>query len=137
MVEQYVAGREVTGCVLGNGALEALPLVEIRPRQEHLFFDYEAKYTPGATEEICPAPLPEARTEEAQACAKKAHSALMCEVWSRTDMILQDEKIVVLETNTIPGMTETSLVPLAARAAGMSLSDLLDRLIDLSLQERR
>ena len=135
MVEQYIKGREVTGCVLGNSVLEALPLVEIRPRQEHLFFDYEAKYTPGATEEICPAPLPEDRTEEAQACAKKAHNALMCEVWSRTDMILQDEKIFVLETNTIPGMTETSLVPLAARAAGMSLSNLLDRLIDLSLEK--
>lgn len=137
MVEQYIKGREVTGCVLGNSSLEALPLVEIRPRREHAFFDYEAKYTPGATEEICPAPLPEIRTREAQSCAEKAHNSLMCEVWSRTDMILQGGKIFVLETNTIPGMTETSLVPLAARAAGMSLSSLLNRLIHLSLEKLR
>jgi len=137
MVEQYIQGQEVTGCVLGNRSLEALPLVEIRPQKDHSFFDYEAKYTPGATDEICPAPISKTMTEAAQSCAKRAHRALMCEVWSRTDMILQGEKIFVLETNTIPGMTETSLVPLAARAAGMSLSALLDRLIKLSLEKTR
>ena len=137
MVEQYVEGTEVTGCILGNASLTALPLVEIRPTTGHTFFDYDAKYTPGATEEICPAPLSKDLTRRAQACAMAAHSALMCEVWSRTDMILQDEKIFVLETNTIPGMTQTSLVPQAAQAAGMSLSDLVDRLIALSLEKTR
>ena len=135
MVEQYIKGTEVTGCVLGNTSLTALPLVEIRPSAEYTFFDYEAKYTPGATEEICPAPLSNDQTQKAQACAKAAHGALMCDAWSRTDMILKDEKIFVLETNTIPGMTQISLVPRAAKAAGMSLSDLVDRLIHLSLEK--
>ena len=98
------------------------------------FFDYEAKYTPGATKEICPAPLPQEQTKKAQSCAKTAHKALKCKVWSRTDMIIQEGEIFMLETNTIPGMTETSLVPLAAKAAGLSLSQLLDKLIELSLE---
>jgi len=134
MVEKYIEGREVTCAVLGNRNLEALPLVEILPSTGYPFFDYEAKYTPGATREICPAPLSEDLTGKAQSSAKIAHKALQCRVWSRTDMMVQGEKIYVLETNTIPGMTETSLVPLAARTAGLSFSQLLDRLIDLSLQ---
>lgn len=134
LVERYIKGRELTCAVLGNKNLEALPLVEIVPNPEYAFFDYEAKYRPGATKEICPAPLPEEQTRKVQSCGKKAHTALGCRVWSRTDMIVQGEDVYVLETNTIPGMTETSLVPLAARTAGLSLSDLLDRLIELSLE---
>jgi D-alanine-D-alanine ligase len=134
LVERYVKGREVTCAVLGNKDLEALPLVEIIPNPEYAFFDYEAKYKPGATKEVCPAPLPEEQTEKAQSFAKRAHMALGCRVWSRTDMIIQGEDVYVLETNTIPGMTETSLVPLAAKTAGLSLSELLDRLIELSLE---
>jgi D-alanine-D-alanine ligase len=134
MVEKYVKGRELTCAILGNRDLEALPLVEIVPNPQYRFFDYEAKYTPGATKEICPALIPKEETEKGQYCAKVAHRALECEVWSRTDMILQEDKIYVLETNTIPGMTETSLVPLAAKAAGMSLTQLLDRMIELSLE---
>jgi D-alanine-D-alanine ligase len=135
MVEQFVKGRELTCCVIGNRDLEALPLVEIIPDAAYTFFDYEAKYTPGATREICPAPVAEALGEKARSCAKRAHEALKCRVWSRSDMILKGEKVYVLETNTIPGMTETSLVPLSARTAGMSLSQFLDRLIALSLEE--
>jgi len=73
--------------------------------------------------------------ERAGEWAKAAHRALGCRVWSRSDMIIREETLYLLETNTIPGMTETSLFPLAARAAGMSLSDLLDRMVDLSLEE--
>ncbi len=134
LVERYIKGREVTCAVLGNKSLQALPLIEIVPNPEYAFFDYEAKYKPGATREICPAPLSEEQTKEAQAYAKRAHEALGCQVWSRTDMMVQGEDIYVLETNTIPGMTETSLVPLAAKTAGLSLSELLDRLIQLSLE---
>jgi D-alanine-D-alanine ligase len=134
LVERYVKGREVTCAVLGNKGLEALPLIEIVPNPEYAFFDYEAKYKPGATKEICPAPLSDEQTETAQSCAKRAHQALGCRVWSRTDMIVQGEDVYVLETNTIPGMTETSLVPLAAKTAGLSLSELLDRLLELSLE---
>jgi len=133
MAEEYLDGREITCCVLGNEVLETLPVVEIVPDISYKFFDYEAKYKPGATNEICPAPIAPSLAEEAASCAKKAHKALKCSVWSRSDMIIRDETLYLLETNTIPGMTETSLFPLAARAAGMTLSDLLDRLISLSL----
>jgi len=135
MVEAYVAGREITCCILGNQVLEALPVVEIVPTDGYAFFDYEAKYTAGATNEICPAPIPSALAEQAKSDAKIAHTALGCRVWSRSDMIIRDGSLYLLETNTIPGMTETSLFPLAARAAGMTLSDLLDRMVSLSLEE--
>jgi len=134
MIEQYVKGMEITCCVIGNRTLDAMPLIEIVPNSDYLFFDYDAKYTPGATREICPARLPESQTQRVQSCAKKAHKVLKCEVWSRTDMIIQGDKIYLLETNTIPGMTENSLVPLAAKAAGMSLSQLVDKLVELSLE---
>jgi D-alanine-D-alanine ligase len=134
MVERFVQGREFTCCVLGNTVLQTLPIVEIIPNPEYPFFDYNAKYTPGASREICPAAISEEEKREMEFCAKEAHRVLRCRVWSRTDMILQDRKVFILETNTIPGMTGTSLVPLAARAAGMSMTDLLDRLIEFSLE---
>lgn len=137
MSEEYLDGREITCCVLGNQVLETLPVVEIVPNPSYSFFDFEAKYKPGATNEICPAPIAPALAEEASSCAKKAHRALNCSVWSRSDMIIRDETLYLLETNTIPGMTETSLFPLAAREAGMTISDLLDRLISLSLEHYR
>jgi D-alanine-D-alanine ligase len=135
MVEAYIGGTEITCCIVGNQSLEALPLVEIVPTDAYAFFDYNAKYTPGATREICPAPVAPDLAEAAGQCAKTAHRALGCRVWSRSDMIIRDETLYILETNTIPGMTETSLFPLAARAAGMSLSDLLDKMISLSLED--
>jgi D-alanine-D-alanine ligase len=133
LIERYLRGREVTCCVIGNQDLEALPLIEIVPNPEYAFFDYRAKYTAGATNEICPAPTTKRETVKAQACAKKAHRVLQCRGWSRTDMIIHDREVYVLETNTIPGMTETSLVPRAARAAGFTFSQFLDKLIRLSL----
>ena len=133
MVEEYIEGREVSCCILGNEVLEPLPVVEIIPDASYAFFDYEAKYKPGATREICPARISAALEEEVFSCAIRAHQALKCRVWSRTDMIIRDKKPYLLETNTIPGMTENSLFPLAARKAGLSLSELLDRLIALSL----
>jgi D-alanine-D-alanine ligase len=132
LIEEYIDGRELTCCVLGNDVLETLPLIEIIPKKGK-FFDYEAKYTTGATAEICPAEVEESLTRKASSCGARAHGALGCSVWSRTDMILRRDSVYVLETNTIPGMTENSLFPLAARAGGMSFSDLLDRLICLSL----
>jgi len=134
LIEEYIAGREITGGVLGNKELLALPIVEIIPQGEHIFFDYDAKYIPGATKEICPAPLPEELIEKAKQCAITAHKALGCKGYSRTDMILKNKDIYVLETNTIPGMTETSLFPLAAKAMGMSFLELLERLIELALE---
>lgn len=134
LVEEYIDGREVTCCVLGNRDLEALPLVEIVPKTPYRFFDYEAKYTSGATDEICPARVPPDLAEAVQASARSAHRALQCRVWSRTDVIIRNGNLYLLETNTIPGMTANSLFPLAARQAGMSLEALVERLVELSLE---
>ena len=135
LVEEYLAGSEVTCCVLGRRELEVLPLIEIRPGPSYPFFTYEAKYEPGASEEICPAPLDQDTWERVVDMGKAAHRALRCRVWSRTDMIISDNRIAVLETNTIPGMTPNSLFPKAAKAAGISLSDLVDKLVQLALEE--
>ena len=136
MIEKFIEGREVTCCVLGNRQLETLPIIEILLRERYRFFDYEAKYTAGETEEICPAQLSEKIADQVKNAAIKAHQALGCEIWSRTDMIIHHETVTLLETNTIPGMTENSLFPLAARTAGISFPQLLDRLIRLSFEKK-
>jgi D-alanine-D-alanine ligase len=134
MVEEFISGREITGGVIGNSELTALPLVEIIPGDQYEFFDYEAKYKPGASREICPADLEEAITVRAQNYALSAHRALELRGYSRTDMIVNGDDIYVLETNTIPGMTPTSLLPQGAAAAGLDFPALLDRLIKLALE---
>ena len=134
MVEEFISGREITGGVIGNDELTPLPLVEIIPGEQYEFFDYEAKYQPGATTEICPANLEESLTTRAQNYALAAHRALQLRGYSRTDMIVSGNDIYVLETNTIPGMTPTSLLPQAAAAAGLDFSALLDRLLELALE---
>ena len=135
LVEKFIAGVEITGGVLGNDSLQALPLIEIVPGAGHEFFDYSAKYTPGASQEICPARLSPELTAKVQDYALRAHQALCCRGYSRTDMIVSDDEVVVLETNTIPGMTQTSLFPQAAAVAGMPFPKLLDRLIELALEK--
>lgn len=135
LVEEHLDGTEITCCVMGNRILETLPLIEIVPDKRYDFFDYEAKYKAGASREICPAGIPDETAAEAANLAKKAHEALGCRVWSRTDMIVRDGLVYLLETNTLPGMTQNSLFPLAARTAGLTMSGLLDRLIAYA-QER-
>lgn len=135
LLEEYIKGREITAGVLGNQSLQALPIVEIIPSESYEFFNYEAKYKEKATREICPADLPESIAKLAQEYALRAHRALNLRGYSRTDMVLRGKDVVLLETNTIPGMTQTSLLPLAAKAAGMDFSALLDRLIDLALEK--
>ena len=134
LLEEYLEGREITCGVLGNIELQVLPLVEIIPSEQFVFFDFEAKYQEGASEEICPADLDPEITRRAQDYGVRAHRALGLRGYSRTDMILRGNELFLLETNTIPGMTQTSLLPLAARAAGMEFSALLDRLISLALE---
>ncbi|MGB5424801.1 MAG: D-alanine--D-alanine ligase [Desulfobacterales bacterium] len=136
LVEAYIDGIEITGGVLGNSDPEALPLIEIIPDKNHEFFDYEAKYTAGVTQEICPARIDAALTEKARTYAVMAHEVLGCRGYSRTDLMLKGRDLFVLETNTIPGMTATSLFPQAAAAAGLPFGQLLDRLIELSLEGR-
>jgi len=134
MVEEFVAGREITVGILGNDELMALPLVEVIPDAKYDFFDYEAKYTPGASREVCPAEVTDQIRKKAQEYGRIAHRALHLRGYSRTDMIIRGGDIFVLETNTIPGMTPTSLLPQAAAAAGIDFPDLLDRLLQLALE---
>lgn len=135
MVERYIAGRELTVGVLGNQAPEALPVIEIVPGESYSFFDYEAKYQPGATEEICPAKIPDDITRKAQEYGVRAHKTLRLKGYSRTDMILsEDGSLYLLETNTIPGMTSTSLMPQAAAAHGLEFGVFLERLIELGME---
>ena len=134
MVEAFLKGRELTAGVLGNSELTALPLIEIIPDSRFDFFNYEAKYQPGATREVCPAPVSETVRARAQDYAVRAHRSLQLRGYSRTDMILVGEELYLLETNTIPGMTPTSLLPQAAAEAGLPFAALLDRLIELALE---
>ncbi|KPJ53794.1 hypothetical protein AMJ39_03115 [candidate division TA06 bacterium DG_24] len=139
LVEEYLQGDEVTCAVLGNEAGKdpiALPPTQIVPKTSQ-YFDYEAKYTPGATEEITPARISERLIAEVQKTAVTVHQLLGCEGMSRADTIVAGEKVYVLETNTIPGMTEISLYPMAARAMGMTFPALLDRIIELAFERVR
>ncbi len=137
MVEKYISGRELTVGVVGNNDLQALPLIEIVPGEEFSFFDYDAKYKPGATKEICPARVSDKITKLAQRYAVAAHKALRLRGYSRTDMILApDDALYLLETNTIPGMTATSLMPQAAAAHGWPFPQFLERLVALGMEGR-
>ncbi len=124
MVERFVPGRELTVGVLEG---QALTVGEIIPRHE--LFDYECKYTPGMSEEIFPADLPEAVTEECRRLGLLAHEALKLGGYSRVDFRLTpDGELFCLEVNTLPGMTATSLLPQSARAAGIEFPDLCERI---------
>ncbi|MBV9390950.1 MAG: D-alanine--D-alanine ligase [Verrucomicrobia bacterium] len=133
LVEQFIPGRELTVGVLGT---KALPVIEIRP--EGGFYSYENKYTwtgtGGFTEHLCPARLNVHETRLIQETALAAHRSLDLSVYSRVDIILANDGIpYVLEVNTIPGMTETSLLPEAAAAMGMSMSKLCEEIVRLSI----
>lgn len=133
VIEAFIPGRELTVAVLGN---EALPVVEIRPRSGH--YDYEAKYTSGMSEYFCPADLPEAVAAKVRDLGLRAARALGCRGVSRVDFRLgPGDAPYCLEVNTIPGMTPTSLVPMAAKACGMSYDQLVGRMIELALDDWR
>jgi D-alanine-D-alanine ligase len=134
LVEEYVTGVEITAGVLGNEEPEVLPLIEIVTPEG--FYDYHAKYATGGSTHIIPARISEAAAERARDYAVRCHTALGCRGMSRTDMIVRGDESVVLEINTIPGMTPTSLLPDAARAAGISFETLLDRLIGYAMDGR-
>ena len=130
LIEEFIAGREVTVGVLGE---MPLPIVEMRPSRP--FFDYTAKYTAGATEYLVPAPLPPGIAAAVQSAGLRAHRALGCRHLSRTDLIVSPERgPVVLEVNTIPGLTPLSLVPKAAACAQVSYEELCERIVMLALQ---
>lgn len=132
LLEEFVRGREVTVGVVGQ---EPLPVVEIKPREP--FFDYTAKYTPGRTDYVVPAPLDARATRDVQAAGRRAHEALGCRHFSRVDLIVRDSgEPVVLEVNTIPGLTATSLLPKAAACVGCSYDELCERLILMAVSSR-
>ena len=134
LVEKYIEGTEITVAVLGNDAPRALPIIQIVPQGD--FYDFDSKYAPGGSQHICPAPLPDDQTARIQEFAEKAHRVLECTGMSRSDFIIDKEGTPwILETNTIPGMTATSLLPDAARAAGMSFPELCTQLIAYALEE--
>jgi D-alanine-D-alanine ligase len=127
--EEFIPGKEITAGVLRiHGEDRALPLIELRAKGQ--FYDYRAKYTPGMTEFVIPARLDEETTKRVQELSLRAHQALGCFGFSRVDLRVTPEgEPYVLEVNTIPGMTETSDLPKAAAAAGISFDDLVERML--------
>ena len=113
--------------------IAALAVTEIIPKRGHKFFDYNAKYKSGHSDEVTPANLDEEIYKQAQEIAIRTHQLLGCRTYSRTDMIANDNGIFVLEINTLPGLTVNSLLPKAALVADLTLGQLLDRIIDSSL----
>lgn len=133
VIEQYISGRELTVGVLDE---KPLPVIEIVPK--HKFFDFEAKYQAGLTDYIVPAILEPDIAEKVQQAALQAHQLLGCFGCSRTDIILsQDNLPFVLETNTIPGMTATSLLPKAARILGIDFNRLCLKLLELAYEKTK
>ncbi|MEE8336142.1 MAG: D-alanine--D-alanine ligase [Candidatus Neomarinimicrobiota bacterium] len=124
LIEKYIPGREITISILGQ---EVLPIVEIVP--VHEFYDYECKYSQGMSSYFCPAEINDILTGYIQKTALKIHNLLGCSHYSRVDFRLNGDKFWFLEVNTLPGMTETSLVPKAAEAAGYSFEDLVEKII--------
>jgi D-alanine-D-alanine ligase len=138
LIEEYIQGKELTCAILEDpktGVPTPLPVVEIVPKRE--FFNYQAKYQPGASDEIVPARIPAALTHRVQQLALRAHRALGCEGMSRVDMIARESEIVLLEVNTIPGLTPGSLLPKAAAAAGIGFPELVNRIIQGALRRER
>lgn len=132
LAEPFIKGRELTASVLGE---EALAVTELRPRSG--FYDYDAKYTEGLTEHVCPAEIPDEVTRAAMDMALKAHRLLGCKGTSRSDFRWDEEHglegLYLLEVNTQPGMTPLSLVPEQARYRGIDYAELVERIVELAL----
>jgi D-alanine-D-alanine ligase len=132
VLERHVHGRELAVSILGD---EPLPVVEAVPREED-FYDFSARYTIGRTSFVCPAQLGDALTERAQGLALDVFRLLGCRGFARVDLMLEEGtgELYVLETNAIPGLTETSLLPMAADAAGIDFDELIGRIVEMALQ---
>lgn len=135
LLERYVAGRDLAVSVLeGPDGPQALPVVEAVPQHED-FYDFESRYEIGSTHFTCPADLPPADAERAADLALRTYAALGCYGFARVDLLLDDAtgEMTVLEANAIPGLTDTSLLPLAAEAAGIGFDALIDRVLELAV----
>jgi len=130
LIEEFIVGKEITVTVIGD---KAYPIVEIVP--SHGLYDYECKYNQGMTEYFCPANIDKDLTKAIQESALKIHKLLGCRHYSRADFRLDENgKAWFLELNTLPGMTETSLVPKAAKASGLSFPELIQTIINEALK---
>ena len=130
LIEEKIQGREFTVGILGN---RALPVIELKPK--HGFYDYHSKYTKGMTEYLVPAPIPQKQARRLQKLALAVHHALGLRDFSRVDIMVDEKKRpYVLEANSIPGFTELSLLPKAARAAGISFEELCSELVRLAAE---
>src|SRR4051794_12489906 len=125
LLERYVKGRELAVSVLGG---EALPVVEAIPREED-FFNFEARYEIGRTDYVCPAELGDEQTDRVQELATRTYEVLGCSGFARVDLMLGEDDPEVLEVNAIPGLTDTSLFPMAAEAAGIDFTALVERIL--------
>jgi D-alanine-D-alanine ligase len=130
LLERHVRGRELAVAILGE---EPLPIVEAVPREED-FYDFESRYTIGRTSFVCPAELPAELTRAAQELALAVFRLLGCRGFARVDLMLEDDTddLYVLEANVIPGLTDTSLLPQAAEAAGIGFDALVGRILELA-----
>lgn len=137
LIEQFVKGTELTCVVMGSGdTAQALPVIEIIP--QNASYDFESKYAPGGSEHVCPARISDEATRGVQRYAVEAHNALGCEGVTRTDFLLEENgDMWALETNTVPGMTATSLLPDAARAVNVSFPELTTMMVQMALDATR
>lgn len=130
LIEEFIEGREFSVGVIDG---KALPVVEIIPKMG--WYDYENKYLPGATEDVCPAHLSEELTVKMQAIAEQAYNAIGCDPYARVDVMMdKDGNMYCLEVNTLPGMTSTSLIPQEAAVIGIDFASLCEMLVELSLR---
>jgi D-alanine-D-alanine ligase len=134
LLERHVQGRDLAVSILeGSDGPQALPVVEAVPREED-FYDFESRYEIGRTSFVCPAELPDAVSARAQDLAIAVYGLLGCAGFARVDLMLDGEgELFVLEANAVPGLTETSLLPQAADAAGIGFDELVSRLVELAL----
>ncbi len=132
LLEQYVDGTELTVSILGNDPPVPLPIIEIVTKKE--FFDFESMYRMGATDYFVPARLTADEAEEVREVSLNVHRSLGCRDVSRIDLIMSEGKLYVLELNTSPGMTETSLLPMAAAADGIAFEDLVDQMVRMAFE---
>ena len=136
LLEKYVRGRELAVSILGGAHLRVLPTVEAIPKNPQAFYDFDSRYTPGLTDFVVPAVLDPAVASAVEAAAVGTYVALGCRGFGRVDLILdEDSQPWVLELNTIPGLTETSLMPMAAEAAGISFEELVESVMEMAFEE--
>ncbi len=132
LLEEHIVGTELAVSIIGNDEPEVLPIVEIIPKKD--WFDFEARYTMGLSDYHVPARLSEEDTERVKDESLRLYRTLGCRGLARVDIILRDHVPYVLEVNTSPGMTETSLTPMAAEAGGLSFPDFCERVVQLALE---